>query len=275
MEHGVDLPPLPLDEAPLVFLDLEMTGLDPERDRICEVCAIRCRGPLHEEILESLVHPEGVQGLGQRIHGIPAEALAAAPPFASLAPRLAALLQGAVLVAHGVRLDLEFLRVELGRHGQTLAPLGVLDTLQLAKRCFAARTYRLGSLSQQLGLEHRTKHRAGDDARATQQLFWRAVGELAPRDLADLGQVRVGAHQARPWILEEARRHAGSGEPVRVRYRPSGRGSEEFTYVITDVRADMDPPVVMGYLHPGRGRKELRADRILAILKDADDGAPA
>jgi DNA polymerase III subunit epsilon len=34
----------PIDEAPLVFLDLEMTGLRPASDRVIEVCAVRARG---------------------------------------------------------------------------------------------------------------------------------------------------------------------------------------------------------------------------------------
>jgi DNA polymerase-3 subunit epsilon len=270
----VPLPPIPLEDAPLVFLDLEMTGLDPEQDRICEVCALRSRGRAEEGAIETLVRPERGRGIGQEIHRIPEEELEQAPTFAEVAPALHRLLDGAVLVAHGTELDERFLAVELGRVGLGVPVLGVIDTLQLAKRCFAAPTYRLGSLSQRLGLEHPRQHRAGDDARATRQLFWRAVEELAPRDLTDLGEVRVGEHRARSAILEQAERLAGRGEVVRVRYRPSGRGSEEFDYVVSAVRADMDPPVVMGYLHPGRGRKELRADRILAIFPMPPPGDP-
>ncbi|MCS6900672.1 MAG: 3'-5' exonuclease [Myxococcales bacterium] len=272
------LPPIPLAEAPLLFLDLEMTGLDPEQDRICEVCALRCRGPTEEEALETLVRSERGGGVGQQVHQISEEELARAPTFLEVAPILHRLLDGAVLVAHGTDLDERFLAAELGRVGLGVPVLGVLDTLQLAKRCFAAPTYRLGFLSHRLGLLHPRQHRAGDDARATRQLFWRTVEELAPADLADLGEVQVGECRVRPVILAKAKQLAGRGEAVWVRYRPSGRGREEFAYVITEVRADMDPPVVMGYLHPGRGRKELRADRILAIfpmLPPGDPRAPA
>jgi DNA polymerase-3 subunit epsilon len=44
---------------------------------------------------------------------------------------------------------------------------------------------------------------------------------------------------------------------------------------ITDVRTDLDPPRVLGYLLPSRSRRELRADRILAIEaipEQGDDG---
>jgi DNA polymerase III subunit epsilon len=50
-----------------------------------------------------------------------------------------------------------------------------------------------------------------------------------------------------------------------VRYRPARRPAEEVQMVITAVLADLDPPRVMGYLAVGRSRRELRADRILAI----------
>lgn len=264
---AVEQPPaVAVDEAVLVFVDLEMTGLDPAVERVCEVCLIRCRGRVVEGTLESLVSSERGPGVGQAIHGITAEELAGAPTFADLAPRLLELLDGAVLVAHGVAIDRLFLQAELGRLGLTLPIVGALDTLPLARRCFASRTYRLGQLSKLLNLTHTRAHRAGDDARATMQLFWLEVEALLPASLADLATVRVGEHQARPHILEQVRALVGSTRPVVVRYRSSSRPVEEITYVVTAVRADMDPPVVMGYLHPGRGRKELRADRILAIL---------
>lgn len=266
MENSRILPPIPLEEAPLVFLDLEMTGLDPEEDRICEVCAIRCRGQVEQALLETLVNPGRGSGVGQKIHAIREEEFLVAPTFSEIASSLWELLEGAVLVAHGTKLDERFLRSELGRVGLELPTLGALDTLHLARRCFAAPTYRLGYLTEKLGILHPRHHRAGDDARATLQLFWKTIAELMPKDLSDLGAVRVGEQQARPAILEQLREQVGTEIPVRLRYRPSGRSSEEFFYVITEVRADMDPPVVMGYLHPGRGRKRLRLDRILAVL---------
>jgi DNA polymerase-3 subunit epsilon len=42
--------------------------------------------------------------------------------------------------------------------------------------------------------------------------------------------------------------------------------------VLTLVRSDLDPPRVMGYQLPGRGRRELRADRILRVDPAPEDG---
>jgi DNA polymerase-3 subunit epsilon len=259
---------LPVGEAPWAFVDFEMTGLDPARDRVCELCVVRTRGPAVEATFETLVSPGGVvpDARSGRVHGLGEADWALAPGFGEVAERVGALLEGAVLVAHGVELDVAFLRAEFARAGRPVPALGhVLDTLPLARRCFALPSYRLEALSAALGLEHPRPHRAGDDARATMQLFWRAVALLEPATAGELGRVRVGERRARPEVLARAERARASGEPVAVRYRPSRRGPEAFAMVVTEVRTDLDPPRVLGYLVPGRGRRELRADRILAV----------
>lgn len=258
-------PPGPVEQAPLAFVDLEMTGLDPWREQICEVCVLRCQGRTEVARLSTLVQTGGWMGEGQSIHGIDAADLHGAPTLGQIAPRLLELLGGAVLVAHGTALDERFLQVGLGRLGLPLPIVGVLDTLMLARRCFTAPTYRLGALCQALGIELPRAHRAQDDALATRELFWRACELLQPTSLEDLAAVVVGQRRARPHVVALAQELAGTGRPARVRYRTTGKPLEALELVITAVRADMDPPVVLGYLLPGRGRRELRADRILAI----------
>jgi len=64
---------------------------------------------------------------------------------------------------------------------------------------------------------------------------------------------------ARPLLPKPGRAIAASS------YRPSGRATERFAFSITAVERSLDPPRAMGYLVPGRGRRELRTDRILAV----------
>jgi DNA polymerase-3 subunit epsilon len=256
-------------DARLVFVDLEMTGLNPRLDRICELCLVACRGQAIERTLESLVNPGVEPGASQEVHGLGAEQLADAPPFAALARGVSELLDGAFLVGHSAEHDVAFLEAELSREGQSLSLAGVVDTLPLSKRSFHAASYRLSDLARQLGIEQPRAHRAGDDARATMHLFWRSVALLEPSSMADLAGVRVGERQPRPELMERVRLAVAAAEQVRVRYRPSRRPPEELLMVLTDLRTDVDPPLVLGYLLPGRGRKELRAERILAVLSGA------
>lgn len=264
----------PIGVAPLVFVDLEMTGLDASRDRVIEVCAERTRGgTVVEDRLESLVRPEPFALGNVHIHGILEGELASAPTFADLADRIEALLAGAVIVAHGAEWDVRFLEAELARAGRTTTFPFYLDTLTLARRAFALPSHRLSALRETFALPREQEHRAGSDVNALRALWTHVVAALAPGTPRDLWHVRVGSRHARPAVVAAAVRAADRGMPVRVRYRPASRPPEELLMVVTDVRTDLDPPRVLGYLLPTRGRRDLRADRILAIEPTVEIGA--
>jgi DNA polymerase-3 subunit epsilon len=264
----------PLEAAPLVFLDLEMTGLDPKRDRVIEVCAERVRGGSCEDSIASLVRPVPETFGNVHIHGIDPGELALAPTFTALADRIEQVIDGAVVVAHAAPWDVAFLEAELARAGRTRRIPHYLDSLTLARRAFAFSSHSLASLCRELGIRREREHRAEDDVRALRAVFSKIVEVLAPRTPRDLWHVRIGERLARPAIVAAASVAAERGEIVRVRYRPSGRGAEELLMRVTEVRTDLDPPRVLGYLLPSRGRRVLRADRILAIDGSGDGAAP-
>lgn len=255
----------PIESAPLVFLDLEMTGLRPESDRVIEVCAERTRGDACEDAITSLVRPEpGVFG-NAHVHGIDPRELAGAPTFAELCDRIDQVTEGAVLVAHAAAWDVAFLEAELARAGRARRLPYYLDTLVLSRRAFALPSHSLASLCRELGVHRERAHRAEDDVHALRAVFRKVVEVLAPRTPRDLWHVRIGERHARPALVATAVRAAEHGATVRVRYRPARRGPEELVVRVTGVRTDLDPPRVLGYLLPSRSRRELRADRILAI----------
>lgn len=256
---------LPLAEAPLLFLDLEMTGLRPAVDRVLEVCAERVRGGVVEDSLETLVRPEsGLHG-NEHVHGISEQELASAPTFAEVAHRIEALLEGAIPVAHAAGWDVAFLEAELARAGRPSVLPHYLDTLTLSRRALALPSHSLAALCKALGIERVRAHRAGDDVRALRRVFERVISSLSPATPRDLWHVRVGQRTARPDIVAAAVLASEVGSPVTIRYRAARRPPEELRFCVTAVRTDLDPPRVLGYLLDTRSRRELRADRILAI----------
>ncbi len=255
----------PLADTPLAFLDLEMTGLDPSHDRVIEIAIDRVRGSVLEDRLVTLLAPDDGTFGNAHIHGIAPEELTTAPSFASVAPRVVAILAGAVPVAHGATMDEAFLAMELGRAGHPTAVGPFLDTLVLSRRAFAAHSHSLAALAKKLGLGVARAHRAADDVATLRALFERVVGLLAPATARDLFQVRVGEGSARELVVARALDALRSGKPVRVTYRPPRRQAEELEMVVTEVRAKLDPPTLLGYLLRCRSRRELRADRVLAI----------
>jgi DNA polymerase-3 subunit epsilon len=256
---------LPVSEAPLAFLDLEMTGLDSENDRVVEVCVDRVVGGRSVELVHSLVRPDARIGGASQVHGLDEAALAGAPPFAEIADRVLHALDGAILVAHAAEWDARFLLAEMKRAGRVLALTHWVDTLVLARRSFAFGSYSLDALCKSLSIDRGRAHRADSDVAATRALFDRCVAILAPASVRDLWEVRVAQRRARAAIVTACEAAVEHGLPVQLVYRPARRAPETLLMVLTEVRSDLDLPRAIGYLLPGRGRRELRADRILRV----------
>jgi len=256
---------LPIAEAPLAFVDLEMTGLDAVHDRVVEVCVERVVGGERQKLLSTLVDPGERVGGAAHVHGLDANALAGAPRFEAIAGEVLATLEGAILVAHAAVWDVRFIAAELRRAGIATRVEHYLDTLVLARRSFAFHSYSLDALCRELAIDRGQAHRAESDVRAMRTVFDRCVGVLAPVSARDLWEVRIGERRARQAIVDACEAAAKHGAPVVVTYRAARRPPEDLSMVLLEVRSDLDPPGVVGYQLPGRGRRQLRADRILRV----------
>jgi DNA polymerase-3 subunit epsilon len=270
---------LPLGEAPLAFVDLEMTGLDAKRDRVVEICIERVRGAdrrdaqIVEQRLCTLVRPEGGEIGNVHVHGIDAAALEDAPTFAEIADEVARLLDGAVFVAHGSAWDVAFIEAEMRRAGRAEVNVPFwLDTLTLSRRAFGLHKHSLDALRAQFGIDAARAHRADADVLALREVFARCVEALEPTTPRDLWQVRVAERRVREHVLAQCKDAVARGGEVTVMYRARARPAEPMRMVLTSVDLGLDPPRVIGYQLPGRGRRELRADRILRIEADARAG---
>jgi len=251
-----------------------MTELDPANDQVIEICILRTRGGRVEDALETLVNPGTDVTFGTDVHGLGPASLVGAPSFASIADRVLALLDGAVPVAHAAYWDVTFLEAEFARIARPTTFPFFLDTLILARRALRAKSHSLAALTESLGLARGRAHRAGDDARVLSLLFDRLVHDLAPRTPRDLWHVRIAERHARPEIVARCQALAGTGEPAWVTYRPSHKPPHSFLAIFTQLRTDLDPPRVLGYSLPGRGRFDLRCDRILAIAPPPPKAEP-
>jgi DNA polymerase-3 subunit epsilon len=270
---------LPLLEAPLAFVDLEMTGLDAKRDRVVEICVERVRGGSVDARLHTLVRPEDMVPIAAvdpdaasalevgnaHVHGIVPEALATAPTFADIASDVVRLLEGAVFVGHGAAWDVAFVEAELARTGRAHAVGFWLDTLNLSRRTFSLPRHSLDFLRSHFGIDTARAHRADADVAALREVWARCVAALQPQTPRDLWEVRVAERKVREHILAECNDALAAGAEVTVTYRPRSRPRETFRMVLTAIHAELEPPRVVGYELPGRGRRELRADRILKV----------
>jgi DNA polymerase-3 subunit epsilon len=83
--------------------------------------------------------------------------------------------------------------------------------------------------------------------------------------------VRIAERKARQHLVAQCKEALDAGREVTVVYRPRARPAEPIRLVVTAIDLGLDPPRVIGYQLPGRGRRELRADRILRIETDDKD----
>ena len=168
-------------EVPLAFLDVETTGLSPERgDRVCEVAILLTQGDEIVDGYQQLLNPQRKIGAGaQAVNGITDEMVAGCPRFSQVADRVLDLLEGAVFVGHNAAFDLGFVSSELNYVGRSLPELVVLDTLRLARRQYRLPSYALGRLAEALQVDVDGRaHRAMVDVLFTRGVFLRTVDDL-------------------------------------------------------------------------------------------------
>lgn len=182
--------PRRLADVPVAVVDLEMTGLSVEHDRIVEIGLVRMVGGVVTDELDVLVNPGiPMTSEARRVTGIEDAHLAQAPTFAEVLPQLRPLLDGAILVGHRVELDHAFLNAAFAALGEPLIAPPVFDTLVMARNALALRSHNLHSLCEALGVTRDVAHRALPDARATAGVFQALVNVIAPVGGATVSEV--------------------------------------------------------------------------------------
>ena len=200
----------------LVAIDIETTGLDPQRDAIIEIGAVRFNGRRVEDKWSTLINPGRViPPFITGITGITNQMVAQAPPLSAVLSDLADFVSDFPILGHNVRFDLSFLRRHhLFRFNE------VLDTYEMASVMLpTASRYNLGALAQNLAIPLPATHRALDDALVTHGVYIR-LQELAQDLPIDLLEEIVRLSESLEWGGYQAFHialQARSQEPIRAR----------------------------------------------------------
>lgn len=154
------------------IIDIETTGGSPQRDRITEIAIIIHDGQRILDSYETLIDPQcSIPYHITRLTGISNDTVAGAPKFYEVAKEIVQRTEGKIFVAHNVRFDYGFIREEFARLGYTYTR-PQLCTVRLSRKSLPGyRSYSLGNLVQDLGIQIKNRHRAMGDAMATAELF--------------------------------------------------------------------------------------------------------
>jgi DNA polymerase III epsilon subunit family exonuclease len=148
----------------LVFLDIETTGLDPEKGaKIVEIAMLKvCDGI--EKRYESLVNPGRlIPSKCSKIHSICDDMIKNSPPFDEIAADVASFIGHGVVVCHNAPFDLLFVHRELYLAGVPVKNIRYIDTLKLARQYFSFDSNKLGNIADAIGIEAELRHRAMAD----------------------------------------------------------------------------------------------------------------
>jgi DNA polymerase-3 subunit epsilon/ATP-dependent DNA helicase DinG len=198
-----------------VALDLEATGMDPTRDEVIEIGAVRFRGSRVLDRFETFVRPAGPISFGiQTLTGLSNDDLRHAPIFAAVAPRLRDFVKQAPIVGQSVDMDLDMLQAAGLRFANPR-----YDTFELATVLLPELpAYNLATIAAALHVDVPNKHRAVVDAETSMAVFNRLVERADSFDDATLERlVNVtrlsGSNLARFFgtLLRERQRELGAG----------------------------------------------------------------
>ena len=190
-------------ERPLVFLDLESTGLDPRNDRIVEISLLKMFPPGPDgSAPEPLVKTRRVNPLmpippgASQVHGITDADVAGEPPFEKIAKGLFELLVDCDFAGFGVRrydlplLAAEFKRVDLRFEYQSRNVIDGKDIFHHKEPRTLTAAYAL-----YCGGELKSAHSAEADMLASRDVILAQLEryEDLPTDVATLATVGVPA----------------------------------------------------------------------------------
>ncbi|GAB2179675.1 3'-5' exonuclease [Dongia sp. agr-C8] len=181
-----------LAALPALALDTETTGLDPVRDRIVSLGAVRLQGAelQRDQVIDRLINPgRKIPAASTAVHGISDRMVADAPAYAAVAPEIMAALQGVALIGHHTVFDLAVLRRASNAVGIDWQDPPWLDTALLYSALHPeARDFELDAVAQQVGVAIRGRHTALGDALATAEIYLKLLPDLEAHGIVTLGQ---------------------------------------------------------------------------------------
>lgn len=170
--------------AAFAVIDVETTGLSPDRNRITEIGIVKIRNGEVIDEYQSLVNPEQFIPPGiTRLTGITNEMVYNKPKFEDIAGEVLSFIfsEGGniILGGHNVRFDYGFLNASLARAGHNRLTIPSVCSARLARRLSRRLPSKsLDSLRRHFNIYSRRKHRALDDAKATAVIITHFIEQL-------------------------------------------------------------------------------------------------
>ena len=159
------------NEPVTIVLDVETTGLDPKKDAIVQVTALRFGGNQAIDGMSTYANPHRpIPPQATAINRITDDMVQDAPDILEIKDQFMNFIEGAVLVGHNVPFDLAFL--DQAFHG-ALNGAKYVDTLELSRALLSLPNYRLETVASHLGFQPEGNyHDSKTDCSATAAVYF-------------------------------------------------------------------------------------------------------
>jgi len=185
-------------DQPFVVVDIETTGLNPKKDEITEIGAVKIVGRKIVDTFSCFVNP-GVPIPRDivKLTGITDEMVKDAPAIEEVLPRLLEFFGDAALVAHNAPFDLGFIK-EKCRYIGVRINNPIIDTLSLSRELFKdLKRHSLDALAQYLKIPQERHHRALDDAKTLAYILLHMLNLLEEKGASKLCHINTLFSQTR------------------------------------------------------------------------------
>ena len=157
-----------------VVFDLETTGVNPERDDIIEISAVKVCGHVITEEYSTLVNPgKHIPAGATAVNGITDDMVADAPDIGTAIAGFAEFIGESVLVGHNIHtFDTIFAYDAMWNTMNKELKNDYIDTLFMARKCLPKLChYKLTDISSNFNIETKGAHRALHDCVMNQKCY--------------------------------------------------------------------------------------------------------
>lgn len=177
-------------DQPYIVLDIETTGLNPKKDKIIEVAAVKIINDEIRDIFHSMIDPEiEIPQEITKLTGITNEMVQGSPKINDVMEQFYNFVENTCLVAHNASFDLSFLREALGKTGLIISN-AIIDTLSLSRELLKdTKKHNLAALAAYFHISSDRHHRALDDTKATANIFIKLKEMLKKQGVKNLSDM--------------------------------------------------------------------------------------
>ena len=153
-------------------VDVETTGLSPQKDDIIELSALKVRdNKVVEEFSTLLKSSKGVNNFISGLTGITNSMLNNAPIIEDVLPEFLAFIGNDIILGHNVNFDMRFIKAKTQLVLNKMVENSIMDTMIFAKRNLELPNFKLTTIAQYYDIDTKNNHRGLKDCYITFEVY--------------------------------------------------------------------------------------------------------